>query len=233
MDKNAPPLVLVTRPAPLGAQFANALRTVVPDLHTAIAPAFAIAPVPHQTMPFHRAVFTSQAAVEYAPHGAGRVAYCVGLATAKVAQGAGYVPVYANGTADDLLPLILDAVPTDQPDVTLLHFRGRSVRVNIAKVLRARGRHCDDVVVYEKAPCEVDADVQHRIAQADRVILPAFSAETVSILTNWPIELTRCEAVAISAHVADRCRAVGIETVHLSDRIDLDGMVQATLRLIA
>lgn len=223
------PLVVVTRPAESAQVFVDDLRVLVPDVEVLVVPAFELRAVEGERPPFDVAIFTSTAGVGHAPKGAGRLAYCVGASTAKAAERAGYEAVSADGAADDLTALILEARPTGK----LLHLRGEVAKGDIAATLQAEGLDCRELVVYQKVALTPDALLLDQIEKAARVIWPMFSGETVSIIESWGMDFTGATVVAISKDVAQAARALVPSRIIRAERPDRAAMTQATVRMIA
>jgi len=223
------PTVLMTRPRRDSERFVDELRKVAGPFRPVIAPAFEIertnAPVP----PYDCAIFTSRAGVEAAPLGDGSVAYCVGDATAKSAKYRGYNALSAKGDVEDLIRLILA-----QTDVgSLVHLRGEKSRGNVSERLKQAGIICEDVVLYRKAAQQVDDQIAGQIKTESHLLIPSFSAETVSILADWNIVRHNATVVAISDQVAKEAKQLNPSEIVVSDRPDLASMTQAVAALIA
>lgn len=101
------PVVLVTRPQPAADRLAVRLRAE--GLPVLVAPLMRIVPVAHDAAALARApglVFTSAHAVTSAGPGGGRPAICVGPATARAAEAAGFRVTTGPGDAVGMLPLL-------------------------------------------------------------------------------------------------------------------------------
>lgn len=223
------PIVLITRPAQRAARFLEELRAVAGPFRPLVSPAFELEGVNYARGPFDGAIFTSSAAVEFAPNGEGRVAWCVGRKTAEVAERQGYVVKVGAGNADDLSKMILHERPAGE----LIYFRGENVRVNVKAVLESAGIPCAEVVAYRKAVNRPTDSFLAPYADHEFLILPVFSAETVSILADWPIVFERSWFIAISEDVgrlAEQLNPIGISC---AAHPNLKAMSQASARMIA
>lgn len=229
MSKLTNPTVFVTRPLKGSEAFLAALRDVAGPFVPVLNPAFELIAVPHEAPTFDAAVFTSRPGVSFAPSGQGRVAWCVGKATAQAAQAAGYEPQSAAGDAMDLVTLILERKPSGK----LMHLRGENVRENVTQHLKGGGIGCDEVIVYRKNVLSLSVENATAVAQATDVVFPAFSAETVSIFASWGVSIDSFHVVAMSDHVAQAARELGARSVHVADHPDLSEMVALCSRLIA
>lgn len=136
-----------------------------------ICPAFELVGCSDVAVDFDDAIFTSQAAVRFAPKGYGRTAWCVGDATANAAFVHGYNAKSASGNAQDLVQLIL----TERPKGTVLHLRGEKTHVNVIKLLKQGGLHADEAIVYKKRSSHPSPLELQNIGRATAVILPMFS----------------------------------------------------------
>lgn len=223
------PTVLVTRPMDASRRFVEALRTEAGTFHPCISPAFENVTTSVVMPDFDSAIFTSAAGVSFAPDGGGRVAYCVGDATARKAAASGYDAESAGGTVQDLIALILRA----QPQQTLAHIRGENSIGNVRMQLVANGIECCDVVAYRKSPLLPHSSVLELVEQSNNLIIPIFSAETVSIFSTWPINFSHGICVVISDAVADEAKALTPTNIIVSGSPNLPSMVEATARLIA
>lgn len=223
------PTILITRPTADAERFLAMLRDEAGSFEAIISPAFGFEEIPAKKPHFDAAVFTSRAGVSYAPEGKGRVAYCVGDATAQMAQNAGYVPLSANGTSEELVALILRERPTG----SLLHIRGEKSLGSVTEKLIERGINCSDVIVYRKVRNAPTVEMVTSVSRASHLIIPLFSAETVSILGGWGVPLDGCIVVAISDMVANSALGLKPAKVVVSESPDMRGMAAATARLIA
>ncbi|WP_281981104.1 uroporphyrinogen-III synthase [Thalassorhabdomicrobium marinisediminis] len=223
------PIVLATRPRAFSEAFLTALQGKAGAFRGLIAPAFECASTGAPIPPFDVAIFTSRAGVAMAPGGAGRHAFCVGDATAQAAEARGYRAVSASGSAVDLIPLILDQAPNGR----LLHVRGETAAAEAARILTEAGLPASEVIAYRKEPCPPDAAALAALQDEEALILPLFSAETVSILAEWPCSFQRCHAVAISDTVADAAAQLSPAGIAVSDSMTQEGTIRAVARLIA
>ncbi|MDA9208301.1 uroporphyrinogen-III synthase [Octadecabacter sp.] len=223
------PTVLVTRPAESAEQFVAGLEACAGQFRPLISPAFELEQVAFAPCLFDAAIFTSKAGARFAPEGEGRIAWCVGDGTAEVAAKRGYEPKVGVGSARELATLILRENPAGRH----VHFRGENVRVNVMTILENAGMSCMEVVAYRKlinAPMSELSEVSMRVGS---LLLPLFSAETVSILKEWPTSFEGSWVVAISKEVAEASMALKPLGVSIAERPNLHEMTQATVRLIA
>jgi len=223
------PTVLITRPRHDSERFADALRMASGLFEPILAPAFEIETTGAAVPAFDGAIFTSRAGVEAAPQGGGQVAFCVGDATALQARGKGYAAISADGDVEDLLRLILAQGAVG----SLVHLRGEKSRGNVSARLRAAGLLCEDVIVYRKAMRSVDDRLAGKLQAASRLIIPAFSAETVSIIARWGVVPEGAVVIAISDAVAQAAVPLRPSEIVVSEHPELASMTQAVAALIA
>jgi len=187
------PVVLATRPKPDSERFLALLKEAAGPFQGIIAPAFDYQTKTTEIPPFEVAIFTSRIGVLHAPTGQGRVAYCVGGATAQAAQDAGYQSISANGDVNDLIALILD----DRPMQTLLHVRGETSVGDVTTRLSSAGLTCQDIITYTKQKCALDPALRELITQGPICVLPLFSGETVSIFEEWDLPQSNLDAEVV------------------------------------
>ncbi len=223
------PIVLVTRPADSAARFVAALRDVAGAFEPLVLPAFEVEALAYEAVPFEDAVFTSRAGAMFAPDGAGRVAWCVGEATADAARAKGYVPKVGCGGADALVTLILEGKPRGR----LVHFRGEKIRVFVTDRLNAENLNCLEIVNYHKRLNRPTAQQLAVLQEGRPCVAPVFSGETVSIIGDWDIPFDQVTMVAISPEVAEVAKGLQPFAVTCAQEPDLGAMVRATSRLIA
>lgn len=223
------PIVLVTRPEFDAQKFVEHLRQISGPFEAVISPAFEYEPIAADLPAFDVAIFTSKAGVSFAPLGNGRRAYCVGLATAQAARDAGYDAISADGSAEELIALILEK----KPKGVLLHLRGEVSRGDINARLNAAGLSCKEVVLYRKAALTPNRHVLDITLGNDAIIVPVFSAETVSILAKWPVSWSGCTVIAISDIVAQAAVALSPGSVKIADEPNMHAVALATARMIA
>jgi len=222
------PTVLVSRPAEGAAAFVRSLKACKDVFEPILAPAFGYQYITYDFPDFDNAIFTSKIGVETAPEGQGRVAWCVGDATTNAARKKGYDGRNASGDAEALIKVILEA----RPMARLLHIRGETSRGNITRRLVSHGLRCVDAVTYLKAPLDPPDCLHRQLMTRRSVIVPLFSAETVSILSDWGLSFRTAHVVAISRHVETSARILTPRTVTISNNPDLASMTHAVAALI-
>jgi len=169
--------ILITRPEPEAARFADALRAdhgaEVAVLCTPLMRTRWTGALPRlagdETL-----IFTSRHGVAGFCRLTDRrdlPCYGVGEATAQAARAAGMVAVACGGDAQALLRRIA----RDGARGPFLHLRGAHVAADIAGALRAAGHDARDVVVYDQQPQTLSDAARAVLAGTDPVILPLMS----------------------------------------------------------
>ncbi|MCF2905998.1 uroporphyrinogen-III synthase [Octadecabacter sp. CECT 8868] len=223
------PIVLATRPQLSSEQFLAALKECAGPFQRLISPAFEYCGTGAVVPAFEIGIFTSRAGVSFAPKGDGRIAYCVGNSTAEAAEDAGYRPISANGTASELTELILE----HEPKKHMLHLRGETSVGNVKEKLEISGLSCQEAVLYRKKLCSPKTEAIEALTSRDAILLPLFSAETVSIIADWGVDLGVAHVTAISPVVAGAAEALSPASIIISKAPNQLEMVAATSRLIA
>jgi uroporphyrinogen-III synthase len=203
---DAPPVLLLTRPAAQSARFlAQCEEALGAPVEAVIAPVIEI--VPHDGLidlsPFSGVVFTSEnavAALGRDPEVRGMRAWCVGRRTADAAAEMGFDAASAEGAADDLVALVL----RDRPAGTLVHLCGAHVAADVAGRLTEGGVPTKARIVYDQVPQPLPEAARRLLdGTARRVVLPLFSPRSARLLRNEvprPSPLLR--PLAMSAQVA-------------------------------
>lgn len=164
--EGAGPLVLITRPEAAARRFAAELAPLQVD-HV-IAPLMRIEAVPHDQTRLHGArqlVLTSVNAVPAAGPGAGRLAYCVGPATAEAARQAGFDVIEGPGDAARLGPMLVGKAG-------LLHPHGRHV---------TEGLPVEGMVVYDQVAIPLPAAGRAALEGGRPVLWPLFSPRSARL----------------------------------------------------
>ena len=223
------PTLIVTRPEPGGAAFAQAVgRPAI--LSPVMAPVFLQVTLP----PALALILTSPTAVE-ALRRLGqptpRLAFCVGDATARAAQAIGLQAESAAGDAEALLALLL----TRRPEGPLLHICGTETRGDLAARLTAAGLPCTACVIYDQRPSPLTPAAVAALEGVAPVILPVFSPRSAMLLAA---ELARVAAqaplwvAAISEAAAEPLRARA-ERLAVAPKPDSAAMAATVLRFFA
>ncbi|EBA04821.1 hypothetical protein RB2150_12066 [Rhodobacteraceae bacterium HTCC2150] len=192
-----------------------------------IAPLMRIEFTPQIQIPdFDIAIFTSPSGVNaFNGTGGGRVAYCVGDRTAKIAQDMGFAPVSAKGGATNLVALLRD----DQPQGRICHFRGAKVHQSIAEPLSDHGMHVFEKIVYQQVPQNFDESTLKLLANSDGLKIPLFSKETARQFEKQVIDGQNCDIFCISKDVQGALNAGKYHKITVISEPTQISMVQSLL----
>lgn len=230
--------ILLTRPAPQAARFADDLRRrfgarlhpVISPLMTPrfMAPAWPVAP-------YATLILTSETGVEAAARlrATGRAlplrAVCVGDRTAQAAEAAGFTATSAQGDAEALLALIL---ASGDPG-PFLHLRGRDARGDIAPRLAAGGRTAHAAIVYEQEAQPLSDEARRLLSGRDPVVVPLFSPRTARLLVEQGPFTAPLLLAAISPAAARSADSLAPTRLVTAARPDGPAMLDAVDMLIS
>jgi uroporphyrinogen-III synthase len=177
------PLVILTRPAGQGAEFAAQVARVFGADRVIVSPLMVTQYLPIVPRPagFSALVLTSPAAVEAIrrdPQLLPALAYCVGARTAAEARALGLIAQSADGTAEDLLRLVTRA--HDRGRVLYLH--GQDIRVDLAAALNSAGIETVSALAYRQVPAPLSDSARAALAGDEPLLLPVFSPRSAQIL---------------------------------------------------
>ncbi|MEO3417133.1 uroporphyrinogen-III synthase [Roseovarius sp. CAU 1744] len=198
------PTILITRPDPAGAEFSDRIRDRLgPGVTIVLAPVMQIEF--HDTPPdlggVRTLIFTSANGVLAYVRSTDRRdigCYCVGDATAALAQEHGMAAISCSGTADDLVARIV----ADGVQGPCLHIRGEHGAGNVAARLSAAGIPTQEVVLYRQAALPISNSTKHLLCGECHVILPLFSPRTAALLFAGDMTTANLTVAALSANVA-------------------------------
>ena len=229
-DRPAPGTVLITRPEPDGAAFAEALRRAAPGPWRAVlSPLGRIAWGPPPDPPEGAdLVLTSRNALRaLRGDGAGRRAWCVGPGTARAAREAG---LEVAGWAPDAEAL-LETLLAERPEA-LFHARGEPARIDLSGRLRAAGLRVDEAVAYRQ---EAVAPSEEALSALRRggVLAPVFSPLGAARLSRAAAGAAPgLRVVALGPAVAEAVEIEGART-SLCARPDAAAMLDALAGLLS
>lgn len=207
--------LLLTRPRGAAEQFVAQLdRSLMADVRTVYSPLLEIEPRSSQVdlSGYVGVILTSANAVDNAPVGEGRMAYCVGARTAKRAVAAGWAVQIVAEDAQDLITKIRNA-PVSGP---LLHLAGAHRRGQIAERLSDGGIATDIEVLYDQVLAPLNMQAQAVLGGKTPVIVPLFSPRTAVQFAAQAVRLDLVDVVAMSAAVAEPVVNVPPEKVHIA-----------------
>ncbi|MGC1505521.1 MAG: uroporphyrinogen-III synthase [Sulfitobacter sp.] len=199
MDK---PALLLTRPRDSAERFAARLSVqAMQGVLTCISPLLEIEPtgsIPDLT-DANGVIFTSARAVEIAPAGIGRPAFCVGAQTAKAADKAGWSIKLVAQTADGLVATIREGSVKGP----LVHLAGDHLRGHIAERLGQGGTQVEVVTLYAQHLRPLSEAAKTLLAGEVPVIVPLFSPRTAAQFLDQARCLRHTVVVAMSPAVAE------------------------------
>lgn len=231
----APLTLLLTRPAPDAARFADQIRAhlgAVPALQIVIAPLMQIVARPVALPAAQALIFTSHNAI--APYvaqapAAGRRAYCVGMRTAQAARAAGFDVVEGPGDAAALLALIR----RNHRGGRLLHPRGAEVAVPVADLLNQAGIETVEVVIYDQAPMPLSPEAQALLQGSGPVIVPLFSPRSARLFAQAAATATASLWIAaLSPAVAAGLGTLPVAQLAIASAPNATALLQAVAQLI-
>jgi uroporphyrinogen-III synthase len=225
MDRQATPLILLTRPAEAAARFSNRLAAAHPNAEIVISPLQQI-----RFLDFARPdilsdalIFTSQNAVKAAAKaGLTGQAFCVGDNTAQAAMQAGFSARSAGGDAKDLIALIQARRPG-----SLWHLRGRISRGDVAAQLRQSGFEAHETIVYETEALPLSRQAQAILTGTRPVLLPLFSPNAAVLAGQAMAAATApLTLLCLSPAVAAASASIPVVGRLTARRADADGMLE-------
>ena len=222
--------LLLTRPEKASGRFADLVHRQIAAMDIVISPLMRIEKSQDVALSAQEVViFTSHYGVDFAPEVNGRLAYCVGRATAEAAQARGYQVTVGAGDAAALIKRIL----ADAPKQPLVHIRGAHSRGEISETLRSAGIDIRDHVAYQQHPLPLNAQALAVLSGQDPVIVPLFSPRSAKLfLENGPY-LAPIWAVAISQTVAQTVAGKGFHQIEVADTPDAQAVYKSIQRLLA
>jgi uroporphyrinogen-III synthase len=197
------PTLLITRPEPAGAEFAQSVRAALGrPVRVILSPVMAIEPVEVtlDAMP-SALILTSVNGVEAARRAGlpkGLTAWCVGDRTAETAAAAGFAPISAKGDSSALVRAILARRPTGP----MLHLHGAHMAGDVAEALTAAGIPCLGRVGYRQEPRDLTTEARDALGGTLALVVPLFSPRSVSILAKQGPFAAPVTVIAISGAVA-------------------------------
>lgn len=222
------PTLLLTRPEAQSRRFANVFRARFgSDWPVLIAPLMEIAPLMRNAGEDADAVIlTSANAVPSLAPARGRMAWCVGQATADAALQAGFRVEVAEGDGASLARLMR----AKSAQGRLFHAHGRHLSVDLQALMAERpGLSIDAAVVYDQVALPPSRAVLDLLAGDAPVLAPVFSPRSAALLADVP-RLAPLWLAAISMAAARAFGPVGRLAVAPSP--DAEGVLVALAELL-
>lgn len=228
MQRQALPLILLTRPAAASARFAARLVAALPQADVLICPLQEVCFLEWRVpgTPPDALVLTSQNGAEAARRaglaGLAGLAYCVGDQTAEAARAAGFQAVSAAGDARALAALIGRQAPG-----RLWHLRGEETAGDLAGALRPAGFDVTEIVTYRMQPAPLSDQARAALAGPRPVLVPIFSPRGALRASEALAGATApIFVLALSPAVARAAAGISAHLRLTARRPDAEGMVE-------
>ena len=229
-----PPVILITRPEPYGAEFAATLRTLPGgDLSMILSPALQIGAL--GTVPdlgaYSWLIFTSRNGVRHFVDASARrdiPVYAVGDATADEARRAGMDAISCGGDARDLVARII----ADGVRGPMLHLRGAHAAADIVGALNDAGIEAGEAVLYSQEAAPLTDAARACLLGDVPVIAPVFSPRSAEALFNGAPPSAPIVVLAISDAAAARVPKGAAREVIIADRPDTAAILRAWPRAL-
>lgn len=229
------PLVIITRPAGQGAEFAAQVARVFGANRVILSPLMMTEylPIQPRLVGFSALVMTSPAAVEAIrrdPQPLPAHAYCVGARTAAEARTLGLMARSADGTADDLLRLVTNTHDSGR----VLYLHGEDTRIDLTAALNSAGIETVSVLAYRQVPAPLSEVARAALTEGVPLLLPVFSPRSAQLLVA---EMARVDVraplhfVAISPAAAAPLRQIPACGLTIASTPDAGGVLDAMQRV--
>ncbi|WP_417206046.1 uroporphyrinogen-III synthase [Antarctobacter sp.] len=226
------PVLLLTRPEPASRRFAEELRALGRQFDPVISPLFRVdvtGPLPDASA-VRGLIFTSANGVEAWQALGGRrdlPAFTVGAATARAAEAAGMRAHSADGSADDLVAMLL----THETPAPLLHLHGRHTRGDVAQRLSQAGVSCNSAVIYDQPAQPLTEQARAALLGTVPVVVPVFSPRTGKLLAQERAQAPLLVA-AMSEAVVNALRPLHKRDLKVAERPESEAMREVVSDLL-
>ncbi len=220
-----PPSLLITRPAPGDAEFADAARTRLGcDVPVVLSPVLRIEGTGQvvDLQGVAALIISSRHTIRYVP-ACGLPLWVVGRKVAEAAQKAGLVVAHV---ARDSAALLAD-MKAMRPSGPFVHLRGDHVAGDIANNLARVGIVCIEQVVYRQEAELLTTEARAVLGGEEPVVLPLFSPRSCTILYEQGPFRAPGVVLAISEAVAQALPDGAAEVVLVAERPDGAAMAEA------
>lgn len=226
---NPSPILLVTRPAPDGQRFVEALGAV--SARPILSPLLRIQPLAHDPVPEETAhiLLTSANAVPALAGIGGVTLWCVGPRTAEAARALDLPVREAAGTVADLAALIR----ADRPLGPMVYLRGEHVSSDLRADLAAAGFAVSERVVYRQVAAPLSSAALAALAGTGPVILPLFSPRTARLFASGPVPAAPLHVIAMSPAVAAGLKGLDPAGLTVAASPTMEAMIQTTRQVAA
>jgi len=195
------PVLILTRPAPSSAAFAQSLPdAVLSRVDLLISPLLDIGPVGARISleGIAGVIFSSANGVAFGPEPADIPAYCVGARTTEAALARGWRARLAGPDADSLVARLIRMTPP----APLMHLSGQHQRGDIALRLTQAGLPTQAVTVYDQALVPLSPQAKQALQSGGPCIVPLFSPRTAAQFGREAQGARRITVIALSHAVA-------------------------------
>lgn len=141
-------------------------------------------------------------------------AYCVGEATAEMAEGLGLRVLHVEDDAKTLIATMTRAGVSEP----LVHFCGRHTRGDVAENLTAAGCETRRQVVYDQELLPFEESICTFLGRDIRIIAPIFSPRTARQFVRQCPECRNLHLVALSDAVAEPLKDLAYSSLTVADR---------------
>ena len=178
--------LLITRPFRDGIAFSKLIHSENPHIKTVCNPLFEIETfeVKIELYKVNAFIVTSSNAIRSLVNSGvnfpGPV-FCVGRATALLAERAGYHSISSGGTGEDLLKLIKSSGCEGKK---LIYFRGEKISRDLVAPLRKNNCYVDEVICYKKSLVSLSSKILNGIANGSILGASFFSKQTAELFFN-------------------------------------------------
>ena len=226
LDTHLKPTILLTRPREDAEKLAATLTSYGLEASYVIAPVMEIVALDLEIEPtgYSGVVLTSRYAVPIAARTfADMTAYCVGGATSTSAEAAGLKTVSANGTADDLVALLM------RENISpLAHLHGTHTAGDVAARLTDAGLLTRSFAVYDQKEVPWPRVTQAQIDAALSLIVPVYSPRSATLVgARLAKSAANMTLVAISSAAAQAWGGPQPTKTIIAERPDGDAMREA------
>jgi len=226
--------LLMTRPEEPAKRFVTRLPPELrARLHVVYSPLIGIEPLAHE-VDFDDArglIFTSANGVSVAARLTTHrdlPCFCVGAATTRAAQNAGWTAQTAGSNAEGLIATLHKT----RPDGPLLHLRGRHARGNVAARLGVLGLPTMERVIYDQPLLPLTKAAVQILRGPNPVIAPLFSPRTARQFANSVTGDAPLYLAALSEAVAKPLRSLNYNSLLVSPAADATAMAGLVAQLV-
>jgi uroporphyrinogen-III synthase len=153
--------------------------------------------------------------------------FCVGVATTRAAQDAGWTAQNAGSNAEGLIATLHKS----RHNGPLLHLRGRHARGNVAARLGVLGLPTKEQVIYDQPLLPFSKAAIHILRGSDLVIAPLFSPRTARQFANSVTGNAPLYFAALSEAVAEPINALNYNRLLVSPTPDATAMANLVTQL--